>query len=96
MLRTVTTESFLRMGRIKFDDLCTQKLRPTNINLTEYNYSVGQVGFWDGTHPTCRIGGRAPGPQSKVQRQFLRDINTQKPVPIDYDTTRKWVDWSEL
>ena len=75
------------MGRIKFDDLCAEdKLRPAFINLGEYKYSIEQVGFWDETHPTCRIGGRVPGPQSKIQRQFLRDINTQKLVPIDYGT----------
>ena len=56
-----------------------------------------QVGFWDETHPSCRIGGKAPGPQTKIQREFLRDINTGKVIvdPIkgingDYDEPTRW------
>ena len=47
-------------------------------------------------HPSCRIGGRAPGPQAKIQRQFLRDINTGKLIqPLDgingnYGTKQRW------
>ena len=71
----------LRMGRVKLEDLSVEdQRRPAFINLEDYKYSVEQVSFWDVIHPVCRIGGRAPGPQSKTQRQFLHDINTGKLV----------------
>ena len=86
----------LRMGRVKLQDLSeSDQQRPTFLNLEEYSYSIEQCAWWDEMHPSCRIGGRAPGPQSKTQRQFLRDINTQKLDPLDgingdYAEPSKW------
>ena len=69
------------------------------MNLDDHRYSVNQVSFWDEMHPSCRIGGRAPGPQAKIQRQFLRDINTDKLIdPIEategingnYEDAKTW------
>ena len=86
----------LRLGRVRLEDLSTEdQLRPAFINLDDYKYSVEDVTFWDEMHPSCRIGGRAPGPQAKVQRQFLRDINTQKLIPFEgingiYSTPQRW------
>ena len=87
----------LRMGRVKLEDLSVEdQRRPAFINLEDYKYSVEQVSFWDEIHPVCRIGGRAPGPQSKAQRQFLRDINTGKLVQLldgingNYSEPARW------
>ena len=87
----------LRMGRVKLQDLCGEdQRRPAFVNLDDYNYSIDQVSFWDEMHPSCRIGGRAPGPQAKIQRQFLRDINTGKLIqPLDgingnYAVRQRW------
>ena len=86
----------LRLGRVRLQDLCAEdQRRPAFLNLESHSYCVEQCAFWDEIHPVCRIGGRAPGPQSKIQRQFLRDINTQKLVPLygingDYSEPTKW------
>ena len=49
------------------------------------------------THRVRRIGGRAPGPQANIQRQFMRDINTgkiicpsTKSINGDYATPQRW------
>ena len=90
----------LRMGRVRLEDLPVEDQRkPAFLNLDDYSYSVNQVSFWDEMHPSCRIGGRGPGPQSKTQMQFLRDINTGKLVdptePLagingNYDSPDTW------
>lgn len=87
----------LRLGRVKLQDLCAEdQQRPAFLNLEDHNYSIEQVSWWDEMHPSCRIGGRAPGPQAKIQRQFLRDINTGKLVQDvdgingDYATRQRW------
>ena len=88
----------LRLGRVRLEDLCEEdRRRPAFINMGRHQFSLEQVSFWDETHPSCRIGGRAPGPQSNIQRQFLRDINTGKLV-VDkikgingnYETPQRW------
>ena len=88
----------LRLGRTTLSELPKEdQRRPTFMNLEDHSFCVEQVGFWDETHPVCRIGGRAPGPQAKIQRQFLRDINTRKliyevtkGINGDYDKPQRW------
>ena len=86
----------LRLGRVKLEDLSEEdQRRPAFANLDDHKFDICQVSFWDETHPSCRIGGRAPGPQQHIQRQFLRDINTGKIVTTkgingDYKTAQRW------
>ena len=76
----------LRLGRVRFEDLSPEdQQRPAFQDMDRHKFVLHQVGWWDEMHPSCRIGGRAPGPQAKIQRQFLRDINTGKLI-VDYDT----------
>ena len=82
----------LRMGRVKIGDLTVEdQANPTFMVAVDHQYTINQITFWDETQPNCRVGGRGPGPQSKVGRRFKRDINGKLDDEGEFGRRAKWL-----